>query len=698
MPYHSRYSSHKAFFHSEVSPLIKLWLFRILIDMNAHRNFIYKKGLHNTRLAEYIGMGEYVKGEDEAYSQSSALARLRELHIASEKKDASILASFVLQENITRLSQLVTLSPTECRILEFAVLIHNERLLDDTADMLGSLSSSKAIQALSVILRLPEREVRSALGAHSALSKSGIVSLSKNDKNLRAKFEFLSDNFVDDIATAPIEPTALLKDMVSEGVEPTLQLEDFSHLDQTLKMLVPYLRNALNEKRKGVNVFIYGPPGTGKTELVRVIAKHLQKNLFEIASQSEAGEALEGEQRLRSFSAAQTFFAQGEALVLFDEVEHIFNDGSVFTGAQSTAEKRKIWMNRVLESNEVPSFWLSNKARGMDPAFVRRFDFVVELPVPSKARREAIIAKSCSGLLKPHEVSHFAESKSLSPAIIVRSASIVNSIKADIGEDSTCSALELLIGKTLKAQGHGSIRKYNVSVTSEIYDPAFINTDANLSRITEGLCQARSGRICLYGPPGTGKTAFVRWFADQLDTQLLVKRASDLISKWVGQTESNIADAFSEAEDENAVLLIDEVDSFLQERRNARSSWEVTSVNEMLTQMEGFSGVFFATTNLMSDIDQAALRRFDLKVRLDYLRPDQAWELFCRHCKTLGLEISEIDCKERILKLSNLTPGDFAVISRQHHFNQLDSADMFIKALETECSLKGGGKQSIGFF
>ena len=80
---------------------------------------------------------------------------------------------------------------------------------------------------------------------------------------------------------------------------------------------------------------------------------------------------------------------------------------------------------------------------------------------------------------------------------------------------------------------------------------------------------------------------------------LLVRRASDLLSMFVGEVEKNIARAFREAEDDGALLLIDEVDSFLQDRRGAQRSWEVTQVNEMLTQMEGFAGVFIASTNLL---------------------------------------------------------------------------------------------------
>jgi hypothetical protein len=161
-------------------------------------------------------------------------------------------------------------------------------------------------------------------------------------------------------------------------------------------------------------------------------------------------------------------------------------------------------------------------------------------------------------------------------------------------------------------------------------------SDTDLAKVAAGLSAARSGRLCLYGPPGTGKSAYGRCLAEQLGIPLQITRSSDLMSMWVGGTEKNIARAFRQAEQDEALLLIDEVDSFLQDRRGAQRGWEVSLVNEMLTQMESFPGVFIASTNLMAGLDQAALRRFDLKVKFDFLRPEQAWELLRRQCEKLS--------------------------------------------------------------
>ena len=117
----------------------------------------------------------------------------------------------------------------------------------------------------------------------------------------------------------------------------------------------------------------------------------------------------------------------------------------------------------------------------------------------------------------------------------------------------------------------------------------------------------------------------------------------------------------------------------------------------MLTQMESFPGVFVASTNLMGGLDQAALRRFDLKVKFDYLRSDQALGLLSRYCIKLELNSPGPDVQARISRLQRLTPGDFAAVERQHRFRKLDSASAMVGALEAECELKEGSKSSIGF-
>lgn len=192
--------------------------------------------------------------------------------------------------------------------------------------------------------------------------------------------------------------------------------------------------------------------------------------------------------------------------------------------------------------------------------------------------------------------------------------------------------------------------------------------------------------------------AWARWLAEQLEQPLIVCRASDLLSPYLGESEQKIARAFEQASHNKAVLLIDEVDSFLQDRRAAQRSCEVSQVNEMLTQMEGFNGVFIASTNLMSQLDQAALRRFDLKIRFDYLKPKQALSLFTLTCQQQGLPEPTATQQQTVHGMRHLSPRDFATVARQHRFKALPSVQDWIAALQSECTLKNEAKQHpVGF-
>lgn len=418
-----------------------------------------------------------------------------------------------------------------------------------------------------------------------------------------------------------------------------------------------------------------------------------------MTSEDADGDPIDGEHRLRAYRAAQCFFAARQAILLFDETEDVFNDGDgpLFFRVRSTSQKRNAWMNRALEGNPVPTLWLTNAVGCLDPAFVRRFDQVIELDVPPLAARERIITEAGGDLVAPSDRTRMASADALAPAVVARATAVVRSIRDRLPPAHVSSAVCALVDATLLAQGHSRLPLANAALPKH-YDPRFVNVDADLQAIADGLTQSRTGRLCLYGPPGTGKSAFGRWLADRLQMPLHLKRVSDIVSPWVGMTERNLARAFRDAEAEGAVLLLDEVDSFLQERRGAQRSWEVTEVNEMLTQMESFGGVFIATTNLMEGLDAAALRRFDIKLCFGFLAPAQAVELLAANCATLGLAEPTAADRAALAAAQSVTPGDFAAAARQHRFRPLSDAAALVRAVLAECALKKDApRRAIGF-
>lgn len=681
------------------SNLVRLWLLRMLVPLNAQKEFISKHGIQNDKLAENLGLAAPSDNAPADEGIKQARLQLRRFYVAAEKQFQKAELPVALTQNIRRLADLIGVTETDCRILEFAILIHNDRLLDDTADWLGHLSTAQVCQTLSVILAEPESAIRTALSSKGVLIQSGLVSLERmGPARLRDKLDLLSSRFAESMLIPEEDPITLLRDMVIASTPPHLQSSDYEHLGQYLTLMRAYLRHAIDTRRKGVNIFLYGAPGTGKSQLARLMAQELSCDLFEVASQDQDGDPVGGERRLRAFRAAQSFFAERQTLILFDEVEDVFGDGGRLFGRRSTAEKHKAWINRTLEQNPVPSLWLSNSIADVDNAFIRRFDMVIELQVPPRKQRERIIQDVCGDMLTAKGMERIAAAERLSPAVIARVASVVGAIRGELPDDQASAAIEHLVGSTLEAQGHPRLRKNDATRLPDYYEVSLVNTGANLDDVAEGLVLTKAGRLCLYGPPGTGKTAFGRWLADKLGLPLHVKRASDLLSKFVGGTERNIARAFDEATEAGAVLLMDEVDSFLQDRAGAQRSWEVTEVNEMLSQMESFAGILIASTNLMDGLDQAALRRFDLKLKFDYLKPDQAWILFERQCQSLGLASPENALKRELERLDVLTPGDFATVARQHRFHPAKDPSAILDVLKEECAVKTGGvKAAIGF-
>ena len=193
----------------------------------------------------------------------------------------------------------------------------------------------------------------------------------------------------------------------------------------------------------------------------------------------------------------------------------------------------------------------------------------------------------------------------------------------------------------------------------ERYDPALIRADVDPVQLADRLVNggARHFSVCLQGPPGTGKSAFVRHLADRLGLEVIQKRASDLMSKWVGETEKVTAAAFTEARDAEAFLVFDEADSLLADRRLAQRSWEVSQVNEMLTWMESHPLPFACTTNFGERLDTATLRRFTFKIALGHLSPEQVVSAFRIY---FGIEPPA-----EVAGLATLTPGDFSVVRRK---------------------------------
>jgi len=677
--------------------IIKLWMLRILIDLNANREFIdYRGGFYTDSIAIFLGLEEYI---DKAEENKQKILKIMQKDLKRLKKKPSLSIPKILKQNIKRVKKLININRVERDIVIFIIYLKSYNIMDDATNMLGNISVDKLIYILSILLNHSSSKIKTALSPDGKLARSGLVTVNRSDSYPMAMIlDILSKDFANRMMTLDSDIVEMIKDSVRKCSDTILSIDDFDHLDRELSLLLPYMKHSIREKSIGINILFYGQPGTGKTELCKAIAKSLDTDIYEVSYANEYDEPISGGQRLKAYKIGQSFFSNNEVILMFDEIEDVVGDDNSMSFFTPAKQKNKGWMNRVMENNPIPSIWITNDIKAVDPAMIRRFDMSMEIPIPPKTKRKEIIIQDCAEILSEKSIERIAEHEAIAPALLTRAAKVVSSIvDEDIDRDE---AFESILNNTLKAQGHHEIPK---SGTGEIlpnsYDTDYINTDINLKELASSIKKSPNARICLYGVPGTGKSAFGKWIAKYTKRPFLLKKSSDLISKWVGGTEKNIANAFREAKDQNAVLVFDEVDSFLQDRRGANNSWEVTQVNEMLVQMENFDGIFIATTNLISGLEQASLRRFDMKLEFGYLKANQAWRLFVEECKSLDISISDSEqLKREVKSLSLLAPGDFASVRRQNRFRPIESADIFLQRLREELIVKeDSGDVKMGF-
>lgn len=674
-----------------------MWTLRILVNLGGSNKFISESCFGQHWIAKALGFSEPLLGNQ--FNQQLAHQELIALHQKAEQQHLLHPQQIEeeLQYNLKLLQQLLGLNEVEQQILAFIVFLHSEQILDDVADNLGSLTAAKTIRAVAVILDLPYEAVRQALSTQGCLYRSGLIHIEREFTSyLRSKLEVVSSQLVDKLLVKADDAMDLFVGTIHKSQPAQLTLQDYAHLQEQLDVLLAYLQRVKQQKLAGVNIFIFGHSGTGKTQLCKMLSEVLQVQLFEIACENEQGDAITATGRLCAYRAAQSIFDGQSALLLFDEVEDVFNDTEKGAGLKSTAQSRKAWVNRMLENNRTPTLWVSN-SNEIDPAFLRRFDVILEVKVPPKKQRARMIQQHCADDLDPVYQEALANLEQLSPAILRRAYRVATIAKQGHTELQIQQSMTQLVSGTLKAQGYAGVRLQNSHALPKFYDLDYIHTKADLAQIAKGIKQYGFGRLCLYGASGTGKTAFARWLAEYIEQPLLVKRGSDILSPWIGEMEQNLAKAFAEAEEQQAVLLLDEVDSMLQNRQQAVRSWEISQVNEFLVQMESFNGVLITTTNRFDDLDQAALRRFDFKIHFDYLTYDQRWALLQHVCDELKLAVDEQDVVVQLKSLDRLCAGDFAVIVRQSFFHPFHDAKMVLQHLADEMAVKYKLSQAIGF-
>ena len=390
---------------------------------------------------------------------------------------------------------------------------------------------------------------------------------------------------------------------------------------------------------KPFTMLIHGPAGTGKSYFLRHLADQLGFSTLE----KTAAELFSPYHGMTATNVHQLFeeAKKKKAIIILDEVEEILCDRK---------NSNQSWKNDIvnafltcLERTEYPIVCTTNFLEKIDKAILRRFVFKLHFNYLTKEQNQNAF-KHFFKLDPPLELDGIGGLTNGDYATVKKKAIFFDKM------DDTDYLIEKLREESLTKTN--SIISQNIKLTN--FDINFINTDtALLEKTIKSIKNGNKNKVSflLYGPSGTGKSYYLRYLASQLGYEVIERRASDICSKWIGETEQNIADAFAEAKNRRAFLIFDEIDSFLFDKKNNFKEWQNKIINEFLIQMENHPYPFAGTTNYLEQLEPASLRRFSLKVLFDYLKPEQYEYVYE---KTFGFKP-----KDDISYLKHLTPALF---------------------------------------
>jgi transitional endoplasmic reticulum ATPase len=368
---------------------------------------------------------------------------------------------------------------------------------------------------------------------------------------------------------------------------------------------------------------------------------------------------------------------------------------------------------------EIPGtrvIWITNSVSDMDASVLRRFSFSLGFKSLNRKQRvllwdrvlrlnrikrhfdTALIAKLAAGYKVSAGVIDMAIKKAVDSGTHSKQG-LIDAIELGIG-----AHLELTNGGRKKLPEKKIEENFTLEGLNIRDDIHFIikQTERFNAYLRDSKDDVKHQMtLLLYGPPGTGKSELARYVGSHLERKIIFKRFSELQSKWVGDGEKNIRAAFEEAENEKAILVIDEIDSVLFSRGRAQHSWEISFTNEFLTAMERFRSLLICTTNRIKDLDNAAIRRFTYKVEFDFLSPEGNRIFFNQMLKPLTKVSLNQTQEHRLSLLVDLAPGDFKTVQNKYAFypdSELNNG-LLINALGEESRIKNinKGHKKIGF-
>lgn len=527
--------------------------------------------------------------------------------------------------------------------------------------------------------------------------------LNRRSGHLRSSGFLMDDGYLDyDLKEAIVNQSMeyYFNDIIKPcSVEDSYEVTSFCVSKDKSDLMECFLKGS-----ESCNLLLLGAPGAGKTAYAKALAKKSGLKIYVYINETEI-------QGARVIAKINAFLSmnQKDCVLIVDEADKILStvDKMGIFGFSSPNSTKGL-VNKMLEDSLSKAIWIVNYDDNIDESTKRRFTLSHYFDPMTENQLRSIASEKLEVLGMDEELHNRV--LNLFGKYKLSGSSVDNVIKGlkSIGLENSERYAEMILKENSELQfGRQKMRSI---VNNESYDLSIVNAstsaDEIISMIENALKYAekhpdkKAGiRMLFYGASGTGKTELVRKIAQKIGKSICLKRPSDILGKYVGESEKKIAMAFSECERTGSILLFDEADSFFADRNQADHNWERTTVNEFLTQMEEFSGILICTTNLRNIMDPAMQRRFHSLVEFKPLVKDGVKTLLGKYFPEMEFTDDQV---ESISRFDTATPGDFSSLEGRIRFMDEDkvNADFVVDELVKLQMEKNGGSgncRCIGF-
>lgn len=533
---------------------------------------------------------------------------------------------------------------------------------NDEARLVNTLYRVSTISILDRLMRELQSYNTEIFSSLLNITPSSYLHMIRRSEKLRANgilddYCMLDDDIIDCIINKSM--TGFFSDLITPvDCTKTYSLDTFDIPSDFNEIMVNLLSS-----ENSCNILLRGTPGSGKTEYAKAIAKASGKEVLIFKNENE----LQGSKVLGRINCYVGM--NSDSILILDEADKLLftRDMGMFSAGPTVT---KGIVNRMLENSQVKTIWITNYSTQIDESTKRRFTFSYKFEAMSDRQLRKIANSKISSLgfensVKEQILDLFKKYK-VTGASVDNAMKVLKTISKNENEKLIKTTDIILAENSKLVFGKRKMRQ----TACGAYDLSILNTSIpaddlmemieNAKRYNETHKHKAGVRLLFYGLSGTGKTELARYIAESLGKDLNLKRASDILSKYVGEAEANIAQAFEESERDGSILLFDEADSFFADRANASHSWERTQVNEFLTQLEEFPGIVICTTNLRQIMDPAMARRFSLCIEFKPMTAEGINKLLEKYFPELSFTEEQV---MRLDELKTVTPGDFGTLS-----------------------------------